>query len=64
MVDKTKTNELLKLNWLLKLGFSNNAYRIMYDHFYYKTVDKCGKAVKMLSLQELALLYAYATICL
>lgn len=36
----------------------------MYDHFYYKTVDKCGKAVKMLSIQELALLYAYTTICL
>jgi hypothetical protein len=64
MVDKTKSNELLKLNWLLKLGFSNNSYKIMYDHFYYKTVDDCHGAVKRLSVQELSLLFAYTNICL
>lgn len=30
MIDKTKTKELIKLNWLLKLGFSINSYKIMY----------------------------------
>lgn len=64
MVEKTKTNELLKLSWLLKLGFSNSSFKNMYDYFYYKTVENCGNAVKMLSLQELALLYAYTSICL
>ena len=64
MVEKTKTNELLKLNWLLKLGFSKSSYLNMYDYFYYKTVENCGNAVKMLSVQELALLYAYTSICM
>lgn len=64
MVEKTKTKELLKLNWLLKLGLSNASYKIIYDKFYYKTVEDCGEAIKNISLQELALLYAYTDICL
>jgi hypothetical protein len=42
MVEKTKTRELLKLNWLLKLGLSNDSYKLIYDKFYYKTIDDCG----------------------
>lgn len=64
MVEKTKTNELLKLNWLLKLGFSNGSFKNMYDYFYCKTVENFGNAVKMISVQELALLYAYTSICM
>ncbi len=64
MIEKTKTNELLKLNWLLKLGLSNNSFKAIYDHFFYKTAEDCNGWMGLVTLQELALVYAYVEICL
>ena len=63
MIEKTRTNELLKLNWLLKLGLCNNSFKAIYDNFFYKTVDDCSGWMACISLQELALVYAYVEIC-
>ena len=51
MVEKTKTNELLKLNWLLKLGLSNNSFKAIYDNFFYKTAEDCGGWMACITLQ-------------
>jgi hypothetical protein len=51
MIEKTKTSELLKFNWLLKLGLSNNSHKIIYDKFYYKTIDDCNEWIYQISLQ-------------
>lgn len=64
MIEKTKTNELLKLNWLLKLGLSNESFKAIYDNFFYKTVEDCNGWMRCITLQELALVYAYVEICL
>jgi hypothetical protein len=29
MIDKCKTKDFLKMNWLLKIGFSNEAYKVI-----------------------------------
>lgn len=64
MVEKTKMRDLLKLSWLLKVGFSLQAQTAINDHFYYQDVASCGAAIAKLTYQELALLYAYVRICL
>jgi len=29
MLDKCKTQDFLKMNWLLKVGFSSDAYKVI-----------------------------------
>lgn len=71
MVDKCKTQDMLKLNWLLKVGLSKNSFETVtqkrnqfYYLVYYRTIDNSHSILKNLTTQEIALLYAYTRICL
>ena len=51
MVEKCKMKDILKLNWLIKVGFSQESQSIINEEFFYQTVEKCGDCLNKLSYQ-------------
>lgn len=71
MVEHCKTQDFLKMNWLLKVGLSVTAYDllkrcifIIMIVYYLTHKEMPERPFHKLTLQELSLLKAYLTICL
>jgi hypothetical protein len=59
MIDRVKTPDLLKLNWLLKLGFPVSTHNHIIKNIYFGTLETIINQLDKLKNDELALLYYY-----
>jgi hypothetical protein len=59
MVEKIKTCDLLKLNWLLKVGLSIETHNHLTKTIYFSLPEKCVELLNRLNNNELAMVYCY-----
>ena len=63
MVEHCRTKDFLKLNWLLKVGLTIPTYELLKKFYYLTPKELPPRPLENPSLQELALLKAYLSIC-
>ena len=59
MVEKVPTNELLKLNWLLKVGMTVATHEYVTKRVYFGSPNQIEEAIDVLHNSDVALLFAY-----
>lgn len=64
MIERCRTRDFLKMNWLLKVGLPQAQYQLLVRSVHYKTRQECESLFTDFRLKELALLNLYFSICL
>jgi hypothetical protein len=64
MIDRCRTKDFLKLNWLLKVGLPQSQYNLLLKSLHFKTKQECNGLFHVFRTKELALLNLYFSICL
>ena len=59
MVEKIKTSDLLKLNWLLKIGLPLETHNYITKTRYFSPKEDCAHLLDRLCNSELAAVYSY-----
>lgn len=59
MVEKIKTSDLLKLNWLLKVGIPLETHNYLTKTIYFSPLEDCVNLFDRICNSELAVIYSY-----
>jgi hypothetical protein len=64
MIDRCRTRDFLKFDWLLKVGLPQVQYQLLVRSVHFKTRQECDGLFRPFRTKELALLNLYFSICL